>query len=430
MVVILSVVNLVIISWFVYKTIQRQEVDFFLWGALFAVFALPGVMDAVNSYETEREWLITRAMVISISFNILFWNTKIFIDRVRCQKLSSKIYAPSFLLPLLIIILAIGIALLIVHIMQNFSVSLSNTDTMFNLNWREVSLDNSTIYRDISHRFLIVGSASVVLAFVQRRIFLFIFSSILVITATLIEGVRYLFAPAFLPVVFYIIAVSFRWKNMLMAGLSGILVLFFIYHVQTLRYQDDRSLHNFISSDNIVLTLERMFSIGGDKGKAEGELRLRGFYYFLLDDMPDNHDFSWGQTYRRLALLPFPTSMLQGIKPTEYTKDIANYIYPEREGYGGTVHPLIYGESYANFGIFSIFVGIFWGFVYGIMGVWYRKKSAYMRIILLTPISIFGIFLARGAVYSSAIFLFYGILMMIVVVALFNKINKIRIFKR
>mgnify|MGYP006440351693 FL=1 len=107
MVVILSVVNLVIISWFVYKTIQRQEVDFFLWGALFAVFALPGVMDEVNSYETEREWLITRAMVISISFNILFWNTKIFIDRVRCQKLSSKIYAPSFLLPLLIIILAI-----------------------------------------------------------------------------------------------------------------------------------------------------------------------------------------------------------------------------------------------------------------------------------------------------------------------------------
>ena len=158
-------------------------------------------------------------------------------------------------------------------------------------------------------------------------------------------------------------------------------------------------------------TGERLIDFGDSKETASGEFRLRHYYYYLTKNMPDNHDFAIGTTYSRMLLVFVPTSKSFGLKSRDLTRDIADWIYPYRAGYGGTVHPLLYGESYANFGIFGGFLGIFWALLIGLVSRFISTLQNNTQILLLPVMSAFGIFLARGAVYSAFFFLISGFIL-------------------
>ena len=414
MLILLALVNLLLTAWFVYQTVRNRELDFFLWGSLLVVFAIPFSLDALNVDDGARQSLLTHAILFAIAFNILFWGTK--------RLLLKRHHAPlapydglEGLLPLFVATLGAAVGLLLVHIYVRFGLDPSQLGRILLLNWRDVAFDNDSIYRMISHRMLVVGGAACLLAWVQKRPGWFLLSVFLVFLATLLEGSRFLLAPAFAPIVYYTaISDRFRMRNVMKAGAAALLLLFVVYHVQTLRYENDRQLAQFANPEAIVSTVRRLQEVGLPNQEAAGELRLRGYYYGVLEGMPGRMDISWGRTYRRLLLFPFPTSLMGGIKPTEYTKEIANLIYPARKGFGGTVHPLLYGESHANFANFGIMVGAFWGWVFALLGRWYRRQAGWQQIVLLAPIAAFGVFLARGAVYSSVVFLVYGVVCVLI----------------
>ena len=414
MLILLALVNLLLTGWFVYESVRNRELDFFLWGSLLAVFAIPFVVDALNVRDGARQALLAHAILFAIGFNMLFWGAKRLFLRHHHGPLAPY-DGPQGLLPLFVGTLGLAVGLLLVHIYVRFGLDLTQLGMMFLLNWRDVAFDNDSIYRMLSHRMLVVGSAACLLAWVQKRPGWFSLSMLMVLLATLLEGARFLLVPAFAPIVYYTaISGRFRVRSIAQAAIAGLLMLFVVYHVQTLRYEDNRQLSKFADIDAIITTVRRMKEVGLPNQEASGELRLRGYYYHVLDRMPGQMDISWGRTYRRLLLFPFPTSLMGGIKPTEYTREIANLIYPERKGYGGTVHPLLYGESYANFGDLGIIVGALWGCVFALLGRWFRKQATWQQIVLLAPIAAFGVFLARGAVYSSVVFLVYGVVFVLI----------------
>jgi hypothetical protein len=419
MLVLIALVNVGATGWFVLQTLRFRELDFFLWASLLVVFALPFVADAVSASDGARVSLLTRAGVFAIVFNVAFWSAKRVFLRGHQGASVTGGDSPKGLLSLLLGTLFCGLSLLFVHVYVRFGLTPLDLADILLLNWRSVAFDDDTVYRMAAHRLLVVGSAACLVAWAQQRVAWFLIALLMVLLATLLEGSRFLLVPAVAPLVFFIGAGGRRMtRSVLKAGLVGVAMFFLVYHVQTLRYAGTRQISEFTSLEMLGQTVERLQAFGTENQAAAGELRLRGFYYSVLDGMPSRMAISWGRTYRRLALFPFPTSLMGGVKPTEYTKEIANLIYPERKGYGGTVHPLVYGESYANFHILGVAVGIFWGLVFAGLQRWYRSQAAWRAWVVLAPIAAFGVFLARGAVYSSVVFLMYGVVTVALVLPL------------
>lgn len=404
MLFLLALINLMMMGFFVWNTIKRGESDFFFWASLCVVFALPAVYDSWQNTDGSQDELLAKAFLFVLGMNCLFWMGK------RCVSVKSPRRGQFVPLPrrlwmglFCVQIAAVGVLAADIYISTGLWLWLA-----FAVDWHEVAFYNRTILNSIGLLLALVGSAACVVAWVQRRWFGFALSSLLTIFTTLLMGSRLFIAPAFTPIIFLGLTSRIRVRNFILAALAAGILIFLIYEIQTLRWSENRSLTNLFLPSAIQSTFERIAT-----GNEKGDLELRSGFYFVIREMPRWFPFGNGQTYLRLLMFPVPTSLSGGLKPPEYTQQLYNYYYPHQADLGGTQHPLLYGDSYANFGVAGIGTGFLWGSLFGMLDRWLKRRPAWLATILLSPISCFAIFLARGAVYSSVVFLVYGSLLML-----------------
>ena len=140
----------------------------------------------------------------------------------------------------------------------------------------------------------------------------------------------------------------------------------------------------------------------------EGEAVLRYGYYYFIDEQADTEGFGTGQTYRRLAILPIPSSIAGSWKPQDFAVNLFVAYYGPTDLVGPTYHPLMYGDAYANLGWPGMLLGLFWAVVFGGVNLALHRCPPVLRAMLFAPLGLWVLMAARGAVYAATAAAFWG----------------------
>ncbi len=280
--------------------------------------------------------------------------------------------------------------------------------------------------REISDIKMIIGisvlnscGAFILMSYVKKKKMILISSLVLFLVILLLLRSRSLLLPVVMPFAYYyLFSKKINYRSLSVFLLSGLLAFSSAYLFQSIRWLG--ALSNILSI-NIVDSVQ-LLSLTLENILTRGELFLRrGFYEFVANDNAYTN-FEQGKTYIRLILLPFPTGLMEGLKPQDFAYDMWNALFFEK---GGTFHPTIYGDCFANFGMVGTFLGLFYAGVAYIVDSIQRKARLWTQVAILAPYLFFVVLLARGAVYNSFAQLFRGIIILFVLYGLCTIFKKI-----
>lgn len=184
-------------------------------------------------------------------------------------------------------------------------------------------------------------------------------------------------------------------RKKFITGVSlGILLVFSVFIFQQIRWLGDVRLIFVVGLDEIVRRSIEYMSHG------QGELGLlRAFYYFIENN--NNFDkFGEGLGYIRLALIFIP-SMIAPFKPRDFAIDMYKEWY-QVDNPRGTMHPTLFGDTYANFGMFGCLFGVFYALLVTFIDENIRRTpDPMMKIMKVSMACTLFVLLGRGAMYNA-----------------------------
>ena len=111
--------------------------------------------------------------------------------------------------------------------------------------------------------------------------------------------------------------------------------------------------------------------------------------------IPLLHDYLYGASYLRVLLFFIPSSIFP-YKPEETQRVFASIINPNQYNIGATFPPSVIGDSYINFGVYGVLVGLFVGIFLKISQNILHRPHSINKIIIGSSVIGFLILFLRG----------------------------------
>lgn len=406
---LLAILNLLVLLIGVYWSFRKKSFSFLFYLALLVIYGIPGLLDAFL-YNKYRDYI--GAFLFSISFTLCIILGHIIAGRLLQNKMKflNKFNNPDkpFLgnkeATLLSFALLLG-GTFFLFLDVYIGTGLLPYEA-FSAHWQVVAFNNRTFLHSIGVILFTVGSSSFIMAIIFKRWFIALLSFFICVYITMGLGIRFFAAPMFAPVLLYYLALGeIKPKKLLVGLLLAVMFTFGVFMVQTMRWENNRTVNALLDPVMYAKTYNRIVAMDS------GEFSLRYAYYYLINEVPTTHPPGDGSTYLRLLLMPIPSSVIPDIKPLDFSQTMYDYYRDWDRGRGGTAHPLVYGDAWANFLWPGVLVGLFWGMLFGLLDKVLNGVQAAIRYMFMAPITTFMFFLARGAIYSSVTFIYYGFIL-------------------
>lgn len=384
-----------------------------VWLALFVILYIPHTLDIVSGLYYYRASTYDDASFFCLGFNLvyLFFRTGLSFKNTKVIKYYSvyetNAIALSFLEKLFVLIAFLFVILLVT---QGYS--------LMKITWVERRSASGRGFLLLSYLWNVATVSIVYLLIVKRNVKCLFFLIIFLLMVLLLRSRGY-FIPVLFPVLIYAI---YQPSNVIKKTVSVVviagIIMFLVVNLVIIRHMG--SLESFLER-GVFETFQSSITYVIEK---KGDLSWRfGLYQFIEKDNQFKA-FGQGVTYRRIALLPIPTSLSVGLKPPDLIYDMASAM--GMEGEGSSYHPTLYGDVYANFGWPGFGLGAFYAFVAFVSDyilLWARKKK--IQLILLSPFCYFYVFVARGSVYNAFALAFWcGIFVILLVGVLSPRRNR------
>ena len=199
-------------------------------------------------------------------------------------------------------------------------------------------------------------------------------------------------------------------KMMIFCSICACLVIYVVYALRAYRWYG--TIDNFLHTVTFQNFNEQILEFFREDN---GELGLRKWFYYYIDGDNRFESFGQGDGYLRVLLTFIPTRFSLGLKPDDFAQAMGSAIgmIP-----GGSMHPTLFGDAYANFGIWGIFAGAFWaGYV-----TLTDKIMEFLRndICVFFAYSICAyayVVEGRGAIYNGNVMMAYGLVVLMVLYA-------------
>jgi len=269
---------------------------------------------------------------------------------------------------------------------------------IFDITWTEAHLESNDALYTFGVTCTLGASGFGVLLWVNKRRKALALFAVAWIVAVVLLRVRILLIPAMLPVV--IVALNKPGKFIrkgLVVGCLGVCFLFAMGFVRSLRWAGS------VTYDEGILTRGVDMAVGSNMDNY-----VRTDYYDLLQLVPDAHPYLRGDTFIRVLLLPIPWRLFPGLKPEDSMYVYARYLGSEIDG--ESVHPLVLGDAFANFGDAGVLLGLAYGGFLTLLQKYLESVSPERSIVALGPICTFITLIVRGSVYNASLFLVSGLL--------------------
>ena len=198
-----------------------------------------------------------------------------------------------------------------------------------------------------------------------------------------------------------------KTKEVLILSFVGVISLYLIYALRAFRHYG--SIETFINDFTFSSFHERVMSLFRNE---DGELGLRrDFYYFLQNDN-EFTNFGKGHSYFRMLLVFIPTQWSFGLKPPDFAISMGAAIGMVT---GGSTHPTLFGDCYANLGWFGVLLGAFWASFASFFDRILLKQKVYInKVLLFNLYAVSFVIMGRGSVYNGFIWMAYGTVLLLI----------------
>lgn len=422
--IILGILQLILIGIICIYELKNKSTSIFLWAVLILMF---GIMHFFTSISSDIEYsneILNKASLFVIIFCITYLTTRILISRksssnvivleetVQVNRVEKKFFIILYFLLIFVVIYQI-------FVLATGAGGLSNTSWG---NMRKTTTNTGYFsYSQMFTTLFFTASSCIMVAFMLKDKKKVIISISLILLEVIISRNRIEVLPIFSALIlFYISRIKkIQIKHFLVFSIIAIVAIYSVYALRVFRHYG--TLQTFIETfeftefnDTVSLYLKT----------DNGELGLRRHFYYFINKNNNFKDFGQGNTYIRMLLVAVPTKWSFGIKPSDFAISMGYAIDPTVEGY--SVHPTLFGDCYANFGMAGMFMGIFWAIYATILDYILNKQKRIIKYASILVCSISYIIIARGSVYNGFVWQFFGLIILQVIFI----ISRITIKKR
>jgi len=417
MVLILAIAQLVLISLITYREADRKSPVVYLWATLLVMFGITHLITCATGKSAFSNETLSQASLFASLFCLLYLvareSTLRLIKRANLKSTISSVVENDHVEPMhgFVCALVVVVFYLIWH-----AAVLSGG--LMDVSWGGLRAagENASYFNVSQFATILFFSFGGVLcyALIKKKWILAFGVGIAHITTIVILRNRVFVLPLLVSFisVFLLRMKRIRLRSVLLAVLAAVVVIYIVYGIRAFRWYG--TLDNFLNTFNfddfnaqILLFLE----------SENGELGLKNAFYYFLANNNDFPGFGQGATYIRMLLVYVPTQLSFGLKPLDFaqTMGAAYGLAP-----GGSYHPTLFGDAYANFAWPGILIGVFWG-AYSSIGDFLitRFKSGLISILAFCLLASSYVIIARGAVYNAFLWVAWG-LPVLAVIAFFT----------
>ena len=409
MVLFLGILQFLLITCILLFEFKNKSSAVFLWATLFIMF---GVMHLFASFIGDEQYfddVLIQASVFAILFCLIYILFRVLLGYrsiVRSRKrMQYKLLEAEFVQEkcgtfFLIVFLAVMLLKTYPYV--------ANVGNILMTSWSSGrDYGASVTYANSSQLFSILMyalSGVAVVFWMEKKRWYCLFSLLalglgVLLTRNRIEVLPILCA---IIIVFILKTQKIRMRTLVFGGIAAVSVIYIVYGLRVFRHYGtiDAFLREFQFSD--FMQRIHKFIITDN-----GELGLRRDFYYFIDNDNNFKSFGEGHTYLRMLLVYVPTQWSFGLKPDDFamTMGAAKGMIA-----GGSTHPTLFGDCYANLGMLGVFLGAFWA-IYANVVDWIttRQKNPIAVVLIYALCAVTYVIMGRGSVYNGFFFVAYGI---------------------
>ena|SRR5690554_5830628 len=395
--------------------LKKKSPVVFLWAVLLIMFGIPHFLSVASGEIEYSKEVMNTASIFVLLFSLIFFISRYLIgkpfnqtkhkDRTEVIRKKEIIISNTKDRNNIIILVIILTIIVIYQIYTN----IQSVGGIGNISWgnlREANEDRDYVdFSSITRILYFLFSGILLYLFINNRKKSFLGVAILILFRTFMGGNRINITPLLAAIVSIIILniKNIRIKHIIVFGILGLFAIYFIYSLRVFRHYG--TIENFVENFNwsdfnsrVLLYLRT----------DNGELGLRTHFYYFIDNNNSFQNFNKGHTYIRMILMPIPTRFSFGLKPTDFAHSMGSAVGMAK---GGSVHPTLFGDVYANFGNLGFFMGIFWAlFAYVGDRIIIKSPSSIKKSLLFMLYSSMYIIIARGSVYNGFFYIGWGVI--------------------
>ena len=406
------------------QEVKRKSPAIFLWATLMVMFGVMHTLSVLTGNSEYKTQTLNEASLFVIGFCGLYLFTRNLICVNQGRQLpiltANSIENDDNRKPLLLLILFVSVSFMMCYKLISFSGSLLDTswstgrDYSASLNYANSNQIYNILYFSLSGLPLYFWIKN------EKK------SSILCILAivlvTIITRNRILVLPALVFVLaLYIIKIeNLRIKHLVFAAIAGILVIYIVYGLRVFRHYGtievflrEFNCDEFFAKINLYIATDN------------GELGLRNDFYFFVEHNNQFQGFGKWASYIRMFLVYLPTKFSFGLKPDDFAQTMGSAVGMV---VGGSTHPTLFGDCYANAGIFGVLLGVFWAMYSSISDSIIRRcKNQVLKTLVYCLFAVTFVIIGRGSVYNSFFFVAWGVPVLWIIIKIIEKLLRIKI---
>lgn len=417
MTVILGLAQLLIISYITVFEYKRRSASVFLWATLLIMFGVMHMVSCLFDLQYSSSVLnVASLFVIGFCLTYLLVRYVRFDEKSdRCNAVFDKTDSPYKNHRLLTIILIVVSVSMILNT-ANMQGGLLNTS------WsgaRESSMYRPYVSSENIQGYLYAALAGVpLLCLISKEYISALCGALAMFALLIVTRNRVLMLPIFICIITYIIHVTnvkLTLQTIILGVLGASIILYIVYAVRAFRWMG--SLQDALNNGSISLINEMVrHSFQTD----DGELGLRKYFYQFISADNSYQGFGKLSTYVRMLLVYIPTRFSFGLKPSDFAETMALAVGGTS---GGSIHPTLFGDCYANCGSLGFLLGLLWGTLVNLIDLLIGRMPDIdsKRLAYVTAAFAFVV-IGRGAVYNGFINIAWGF-PIIYVIYIIRKIN-------
>lgn len=418
----LGIVQFALIGCILIKELTKKSPSVFMWATLFVMFAFPHLITCFTEDMNYPTSIYIAASIFVSGFCGLY-----ILVRSR-KKVSFVVLSPgktfeieptgienSFFEYLCFAIFVIAIVGHITHVIRS-------EGGFLNTSWagaREIQSSYVSL-SGLATRVIFMFSGLSLFFFLTKRRIKAAFVLLLFIGLILVTRNRVQVLPVLIFFVsLYLIKIrSIKIQHIITGAILAIIAIYVVYAIRAFRYLGtiSNALTNF--SWSYINTTVRGFLVN-----KNGELGLRQYFYYFIDNSNNFEGFNKGYTYIRMFLVYLPRRWSFGIKPDSFDLYMGKAIGMVA---GGTTHPTLFGDCFGNMSWFGILLGGFWAALSNCVDTLISiQKENFYKILLFFLASYAFVVIGRGSVYNGFEEFAWGVLFLFILKTFSSKSVKV-----
>jgi len=415
---ILSFIQFLLISYICYYEYKLKSSSIFMWLTVFLMFGLTHLITTISENKPYPIWVLDIASIFVILFCLMYLFTRrLFLLKTNINIIKFDISAENKYKKLNYFDYILLLIFIIIVVYKNYLIyfNIGFFDSSWSTN-REIFTREPT--SNVILWFYFISSGILLITLIKKRMNIFFIVLIIIIINTIISRNRIEIIPVFIALLSYLFFwKKFTYKKLVLLTILSFLILYCVNGLIVFRHFG--TIETFISSSNFKTFNNLIFN---QITISSGELGLKDVFYYFIYNNNEFPNFEKGHTYIRMLLVLIPTNFSFGIKPPDFAISMGYAVNPYLQGF--STHPTLFGDCYANFGLFGFLLGIFWAIFFSVIDYLIKKNDPTIKLCLFSLCSTVFIFLGRGSVYNSFSILIWGYFIIIFIYKISYYITK------